>query len=206
MAEKPPEPAGATPQVAPARGALKVWLPLIITLVAMPVLAFGTMQFLILPKMKAAVAAPAAAEDAAADEGHGSGAAAAEPAAKPAAAHGADPAAGEGHAAAQAASRKGLQMVPLSKMVVNVSGTGGMRYLMASVTLVGTSSKFKTTIEENKDQLLDLALSTLSSKTISDLEKPGARNQMKIELLSVFNNALGESLVKQIYITELAIQ
>ena len=209
MAEKKPEAAGAAAPAAPA-GGLKAWLPLIVTLIAMPALAFGTMHFLILPKMKTA-AAPVAGEKAATDS-HGAAEAGAKPAegengeAKAEGGHGADAAGGEGAAAAQAASRKGQQMVPMSKMVVNVAGTGGMRYLMASITLVGTSSKFKGIIEENKDLLLDLALSTLSSKTIADLEKPGARNQMKIELLSVFNNALGESLVKQIYITELAIQ
>jgi flagellar FliL protein len=82
----------------------------------------------------------------------------------------------------------------------------GTRYLMTSVTLVGGSADFKTKIDENKDQLMDLATGALSSKTISDLEKPGARNVIRSELLTVFNNALGGSLVQEIYITELAIQ
>ena len=56
------------------------------------------------------------------------------------------------------------------------------------------------------DQLKDLARSTLSSKTIADLEKPGAVNLIKTELIAVFNNALGESVVKEIYIPEMAIQ
>jgi flagellar FliL protein len=56
------------------------------------------------------------------------------------------------------------------------------------------------------DQLKDLATGTLSSKTISDLEKPGARNVIRAELMTVFNNALGGPLVQEIYITELAIQ
>ena len=65
---------------------------------------------------------------------------------------------------------------------------------------------FKSKIEDNKDQLMDLANSTLSSKTIADLEKPGARNVIRAELTTVFNNALGGSAVQEIYITELAIQ
>ena len=97
-------------------------------------------------------------------------------------------------------------MVPLSKMLVNVAGTMGTRYLMTSVTLVGNTADFKTKIEENKDQLMDLATGALSSKTISDLEKPGARNVIRAELMTVFNNALGGSVVQEIYITELAIQ
>ena len=53
---------------------------------------------------------------------------------------------------------------------------------------------------------MDLATGTLSGKTISDLEKPGARNEIRTELQTVFNTALGGPLVQEIYITELAIQ
>jgi flagellar FliL protein len=91
-------------------------------------------------------------------------------------------------------------------MIVNLSGTMGTRYLMSSVTLAGFQPDFKAKIEENKDQLLDLATGALSGKTITDLEKPGARNQIRAELLSLFNNALGNNVVQEIYITELAIQ
>jgi flagellar basal body-associated protein FliL len=61
-------------------------------------------------------------------------------------------------------------------------------------------------MEENKDKILDVANGTLGSKTIPDLEKPGARNQLRSELLTVINGALGGDVVKEIYITEMAIQ
>jgi flagellar FliL protein len=94
----------------------------------------------------------------------------------------------------------------LTKILVNVAGTMGTRYLMTSVTLVGTDETMRTKVEQNKDQLLDLATGSLSTKTISDLEKPGSRNVIRAELLTVFNNALGGPFIKEIYITELAIQ
>lgn len=97
--------------------------------------------------------------------------------------------------------------VPLgSKILVNVAGTMGTRYLMTSITLAGTDPDMKAKIDQNKDQLMDLATSTLCTKTIADLEKPGARNVIRAELMTVFNNALGGPLIKEIYITELAIQ
>jgi len=91
-------------------------------------------------------------------------------------------------------------------MLVNVAGTMGTRYLMTSVTLVGNTPEFTSKINENRDQLMDLATGTLSVKTISDLEKPGARNVIRAELMTVFNNALGGPVVQEIYITEMAIQ
>ena len=81
-----------------------------------------------------------------------------------------------------------------------------MRYLLTSFTLVGGDPEFKGKIEQNKDRLMDLAMSTLSTKTIADLEKPGARNMIRSELISAFNGALGQGYVQEIYFTEFAIQ
>ena len=96
--------------------------------------------------------------------------------------------------------------VPLSKILVNVAGTMGTRYLMTSVTLVGSDPSLKDIVKDHNDQLLYLATGTLSTITISDLEKPGSRNVIRAELINVFNNALGGPFIKEIYITELAIQ
>lgn len=178
-------------QPAKATGGFKAWLPLIVAVVAMPGLAFVTTKFILIPQLQRSLAGgkPAVAATA------GSSGAATEPAAAPAK---------DGEKAP--VSGKTKVTVSLSKMLVNVAGTMGTRYLMTSVTLVGNTPDFKTKIDDNKDQLMDLATGTLSSKTISDLEKPGARNVIRAELLTVFNNALGGPLVQEIYITELAIQ
>lgn len=174
-----------------ASGGIKAWLPLIVALVAMPALAFATTKFVLIPQLqrslntgKPAAAAAASTTTGAATEG----AAPAKEGEKP------------------AANGKAKVTVSLSKMLVNVSGTMGTRYLMTSVTLVGMTPDFKSKIDDNRDQLMDLATGTLSSKTISDLEKPGARNVIRAELMTVFNSALGGPLVQEIYITELAIQ
>ena len=202
MAEKPTDAAPAKKEeaksaaeseaggeaAAPAKqpGALKAWLPLILTVALMPVLAFLTTHYLLVPKMVRARSRPAEAG------------APAEPSEAPAKS-------GE-KASAAVQNGKTKIVVPLSKMLVNVAGTMGTRYLMTSVTLVGTAPDFKARIEDNKDQLMDLATGTLSSKTISDLEKPGARNVIRSELTTVLNNALGGPVIQEIYITELAIQ
>ncbi len=179
------ESAEAKPAAPKSGGGLKPWLPLIASVVAMPLLAFVTTRFVLLPKMQHALGQPTAA-------------ATADPAV--------DAAAPAKDDAKTPAATKTKVMVPMSKMLVNVSGTMGTRYLMTSVTLVGNTPDFKAKIEDNKDQLMDLATGTLSSKTISDLEKPGARNVIRSELMTVLNNALGGPLVQEIYITELAIQ
>jgi flagellar FliL protein len=176
------KPAETPEAAAPAGKGFKAWLPLIAAVITMPALAFATTRFFILPKLERdlAVGKPPGA-------------------------------AGGGEAKTEGKEEKGGSgkvkiPVNLNKILVNVAGTMGTRYLMTSLTLVGTSADFATKIEENKPQLLDLANGTLSTKTISDLEKPGARNVIRAELTTVFNNALGGPLVQEIYITELAIQ
>jgi len=181
-------------------GGVKGWLPLIVTILAMPALAFATTKFIILPKIQSAMGAPAGGaahgateegEAPAAEGGHGAPAA-----------HGAP----ESGAHGGGGGGKGKATASINKMIVNVAGTMGTRYLVASVTLVGSGADFKAKVDDHRDQLLDVATGTLSNKTIADLEKPGARNEVRAELVSVFNTVLGASAVKDLYITELAIQ
>lgn len=97
--------------------------------------------------------------------------------------------------------------VPLNKLLVNIAGTMGQRYLLVSVTVVGTGGEaFKAKMAESDAQLRDMAMGTLESKTLADLEKPGARNLIRSELINGFNNVLGDNSVQEIYITEFGIQ
>ena len=179
------KPAGEEATPPPANsGRFKTWLPLAVAVVTMPALAYATTHFVLLPKLERGLAQgnPGVAPETTAESGTGA------------------------KSGGKAASDKLKVTVSLNKMLVNVAGTMGTRYLMTSVTLVGNTPDFTSKIDENMDQLKDLATGTLSSKTISDLEKPGARNVIRAELMTVFNNALGGPLVQEIYITELAIQ
>jgi flagellar protein FliL len=181
--ETAPERAAAPAPAAPATGdgGFKAWLPLLANLVLMPVLAFGMFHFLILPKMR-----PEQAGAASGTEANGKG----------------------DEKAGAAGSKLGGQVtVPLgSKVLVNVAGTMGTRYLMAQLSLVGSSPDLKGLIEKHDAALRDAASSALSVKTIADLEKPGARNLIRTELISVFNNILGENVISDIYLTEFAVQ
>lgn len=92
------------------------------------------------------------------------------------------------------------------KVLVNVAGTMGTRYLVANITLVGNHADFKIKVEANDAQLRDAASGILAVKTISDLEKPGMRNLIRMELLSAFSDILGPNSVAEIYLTEFAVQ
>jgi flagellar FliL protein len=217
MASKNPEPtpsgadaAGGAAPAAPSSsgGGFKAWLPLVATVIAMPVLAYATTTFFLLPKLKSAIgnAQPAAAEADAGEHGQP-----AEHGEKEGAGESKGEEKGEKKGEAKGEGEKNSHAKPkytvtFNKIIANVAQSSGTRYLMVSMTLMGNNSGFKGLVEDHKDQLLDLANSTLSSKTIVDLEKQGARNQIRSELISVFNNALGNAGVQEIYFTEFAIQ
>jgi flagellar protein FliL len=188
-AAKPAEAAPAAAAAAPSGGGFAAWLPLIANIVLMPVLAWATVNFLILPKMRGE-AAPA--KEAAAGEGAAGG-------------HGE----GGGKAASSHEGGKG-KLKPTAalsnKVIVNVSGTQGTRYLLANLTLVGASPGLEEIVKTHDAELREAAGSLLSVKTIADLEKPGARNLIRTELMSAFNNILGNGVVTDIYLTEFAIQ
>jgi flagellar basal body-associated protein FliL len=180
---QPDEAPEAAPKKTAPSGGFKIWLPLLATVVVMPTLAYTTTQFILLPKIKQAMtqgAAAAVEPDAAASK--------------------------EKQAGSDAAPGKEKVLAPLPKILVNVAGSMMTRYMTMSMTLVGNTPDFKDRIAKNKDQLMDLANGALMTKTIADLEKPGERNVIRSELLTIFNNALGGPVIQDIYITEQAIQ
>jgi flagellar FliL protein len=179
--EKPQAAAAPVPETG-GGGGIKAWLPLVLNIVLMPVLAYLTTTMLLIPRLNATHSPAPAAE-----KGKGE----------------AQGAAGEGGAN----SAKGKFTVPLSgKILVNIAGTMGTRYLLANVTLVSAVPTIHELIDKNDAELRDVAAGVLATKTISDLEKPGARNLVRSELISVFNSVLGEGTVSELFLTEFAIQ
>ena len=194
-ASKPGTDAGAPAHPAAEGGAkgggLQGWLPLIVSLVLMPALAYATTTFIILPKLlKASGAGKSPAHSEPTHEKGG----------------GEEKPGKESAEGGKETAGRDKFTATLDKVLVNVAGSMGTRYLLTKMTLVSDNTNLKGIVEKNSDQLRDLASSTLGVKTITDLEKPGARNQIRSELISSFNSALGNGVIKEIYFTEFAIQ
>jgi flagellar FliL protein len=233
MSDAKTPPAGA-PAPAPAGGGgIKAFLPLILTVVMMPVLAYVMTAFVLVPKLQQATVhargdgehggdhgdadggSPAgepvegghgskkAEAPKEKEEGHSKKGAEPSEGAKKSEEHGGGKKESGGHGGKGAG---GKSSVTFGKVLVNVAGSLGSRYLLTNFTLVGSSSDLKEKIESNRDQLMDLAMGTLRTKTIQDLEKPGAANLIRSELISVFNGVLGSGAIKEIYFTEFAVQ
>jgi len=161
----------------------KAWVPLGVALLVMPALAYAVTTFVLVPRMQKITRAEARGADPVAKESP------VEP--------------GEGKENLPTGQK---QTATLNKLLVNVAGTMGSRYLLTTLALAGRGADFTSRVSQNEAQLRDLASGLLSAKTIADLEKPGARNLIRGELISGFNGILGNAAVQEIYFTDFAIQ
>jgi len=189
-------------------GGIKAMMPLILNLLLMPAVAFGVTQFVLLPKLKAPAPAapgvPGEGEEAHATEDDGGHGAAKDSHGAKDDGHGA--AKDDGHGGGKAA-KSGKAPVPLSsKILVNVSGTMGSRFLQANIAVVGSKKNLSSLVEEFDAQLRDTASSVLAAKTLADLERTGSRNLIKAELVGAFNHVLGQGSVSDVFLTDFAVQ
>ncbi len=191
-----PEPAPeAKDGAAKAAKAPNVWAPVIAMLVLMPGITYGVAQFVILPKVRAVVQEQKTEDAAAGKEGHG----------------GAEAKGGHGKAEAKGGHGKGGEAggqgtYDFESLVVNLSGTMGTRYLKASFTVYSNNADLKEVVDKNKKQLLDVASTVLGSRTLADLEQPGAKNVVRNDLMANINQALKSDLVTQIFFSEFVVQ
>lgn len=171
----------ATPPPAKTPG---VWGPVLVMVILMPAITYGMMQFLILPKIRGAVG---------------------EQQLHDAAAHGKGETKGKGEHGKEGETG-GHFTYDFDNVVVNLSGAMGTRYLKTSFTTYSENADLKKVIEENKKQLLDVAITVLGSRTLADLEQPGAKNVVRSDLMANFNQAIKSDLINQIYFSEFVVQ
>ncbi len=204
--EKPAAEGEAAPPKAP-----NPLVPVIAVVVLMPAITFAMINFLLLPKIKGIVlekkATEHAEEGAKAEGAHGA-------AKEEKGGHGAKPKEAKGgHGGGHGKEEKGggggaggAFSYDFENVVVNLAGTMGTRYLKTSFTALSDNPEVKTIIDENKKQLLDVATTVLSARTLADLEQPGAKNVVRNDLMANLNQALKSDVISQIYFSDFVVQ
>ena len=164
-----------------------VWAPVIAIILLVPAITYGMAEFLIIPKLRSAVLQPKTAaeqskKDASAKGEHGKGE------------HGKGEEAGDRFT------------YDFESVVVNLSGALGTRYLKTTFTLHSENADLKKIVDQNKKQLVDVAITILGSRTLAELDQPGSKNVVRSDLIANFNQAMKSNLVEQIYFSEFVIQ
>lgn len=98
------------------------------------------------------------------------------------------------------------QNFSLQNFVVNLSDTGGKRYLKTKIELEFIPQEMKEELTARLPQLRDLALFLLSSKTLNEVQDVDGKIDLKNELIIRINQVLRNGKIKNLYFTEFVIQ
>lgn len=94
----------------------------------------------------------------------------------------------------------------INGVIVNVSGTMGTRFLKVSFKTASSRQDLSRRIDQNRAAVLDTVLSTLSTRTLTELEGPGVRNAIRNALIENINDVVGNNMVEELYFTEFVVQ
>ena len=172
------------------------WLPLIIVMLVVPIITIAGMEFVVIPKLKTALAdgsiqGPQVSKQEAGEE----------------ASHSAEKKDSHG---GEHGAEKGPERAPRSfkfeEIISNLAGTMGTRFIKTTFEVSGSSDQLRSKIKEHQAQVQDAIMTVLSIRTIRELESVGGRNSLRVGLIEAINTALGVSIVEELYFMELIVQ
>lgn len=112
----------------------------------------------------------------------------------------------KGKATKQVKKKGEVVYYDLEPIVVNLLDPTGKRFIQVRLSLEIPDKKAEEEIKKREAVIKDTIISTLSGKTVEEVIVPEAKDKLKVELLSKINNALGEELVTNIYITQYIVE
>ena len=169
---------------------------LIAAILAVPLLVYGTMDFIILPQFKKAAGIAKHANDNGMNTPKTVSAL------------------GEGAAAfdrivvetPKTVSALGEHTAEFGSLVVRLSGTGSSKYLRTNFKVASANAKIGDIINQNDAPLRDAATTIISAQSSASLDNPNGREALRKQLIAQFNNILGAEVIDQIYFSEFSIQ
>ncbi len=94
----------------------------------------------------------------------------------------------------------------IDNLVLNPAGSGGTRFLLASVGLQTTSAAANDIITKREVEARDVVLAVLGAKHVEDLAEITNREKLKSELKSALDSLFGPGIVRRIYFPQFVIQ
>jgi flagellar protein FliL len=94
----------------------------------------------------------------------------------------------------------------IDNLVLNPAGSGGTRFLLASVGLQTTSAAANDIVNKREVEARDVVLSVLGGKHVEDLAEISHREKLKVELMSALDSLFGPGIVRKIYFPQFVIQ
>ena len=100
----------------------------------------------------------------------------------------------------------GKFIFPIDDIIVNPSGTDGKRLLLVSLGFDVTSEENKTELKSSEVLLRDVVISTLSSKTLVQLDNISYRDSLKYQIAVEVKHKIPSIELNDIYFSKYIIQ
>jgi flagellar protein FliL len=94
----------------------------------------------------------------------------------------------------------------IDNLVLNPAGSGGTRFLLASVGLQTTSAAANDIVTKREVEARDVVLAVLGAKHVEDLAEITNREKIKLELMTALDSLFGPGVVRKIYFPQFVIQ
>ncbi len=97
-------------------------------------------------------------------------------------------------------------VVELDNIIVNPAGSEGNHYLLATVAIEVMDKETEEYVRTHEHVVKDVVISTLSEQTMEMLQKPGARDALKVVLAGKIGDLIGDSAHLQVYLPQFVVQ
>lgn len=94
----------------------------------------------------------------------------------------------------------------LEKLVTNPADTNGQRYLLVEISLELVSKDDIELVKENKSKIRHDLIEYLSSRPVDQLEGIKEKEDIRVELVKIINNAIGIRSVRNLYYSKYVMQ
>lgn len=94
----------------------------------------------------------------------------------------------------------------LDNLVLNPAGSGGSRFLLASIAIECADAKTLASLQARDPELRDALLTALGAKTIDELTDVGSREQLKTEIQNTLGDRFGKKSIKRVYFPQFVVQ
>ncbi|PAU94616.1 hypothetical protein CK503_07425 [Aliifodinibius salipaludis] len=94
----------------------------------------------------------------------------------------------------------------LNEIIVNPADTNGQRYLLVQLSLELDSIDDQPLIEEHRSKIRNNIIKYLSAKTVTELQGIKDKEDLRVELIQIINDAIDSRSVRNLYYSKYVMQ
>jgi flagellar protein FliL len=94
----------------------------------------------------------------------------------------------------------------IDNLIVNPAGSGGTRFLMASVAVEVPDARIEAQLRDRDFQVRDAVIAVLERQTLESITAPGGRDSVKARLVETLAPMVGRGVPMHVYLPQFVIQ